>query len=106
MNGDFLDELYQVLLERKNAGGAHSYTASLYAGGGEKIGRKIVEESAEVLIEAVKSDPDNLIDESADLLFHLMVLWAHHDITPKQIINTLRARMGISGHKEKASRSG
>lgn len=105
MTNDFLDELYQILLERKNASGEKSYVASLYAGGAEKIGRKITEEASEVLIEAIKNDLDKIVAESADLLFHMMVLWAHNDITPEHVINTLRARMGVSGHVEKASRN-
>ena len=102
---DILNELYAVLQSRKNEAVDQSYTASLYAGGAEKISRKITEEASEVLIDAIKGDTDNVINESADLLFHMMVLWAHMDIKPDDILGILKSRMGTSGHAEKASRS-
>ncbi len=104
MSDDILNTLYETLKSRKTAAPDESYAASLYAGGAEKIGRKITEEASEVLIEAVKGDSDKIAAESADLLFHMMVLWAHHDITPDDVINILKARMGVSGHAEKAER--
>ncbi len=65
---------------------------------------KIEEESEEVVEAAFAEDNKHLIYESADLLFHLMVLWADAGITPDDVLEELKRREGISGHEEKAAR--
>lgn len=99
-----IEELYQVLLERKSAETSESYVASLYAKGTPKIAEKVGEEAVEAIIEAVRGDKEALKNESADLLFHLMVLWADQGIVPDDVLGVLQERMGLSGHDEKASR--
>lgn len=99
-----IDELYQILKDRQGADPAESYVASLYAKGTEKIAEKVGEEAVETIIEAVKGNKEKLTSESADLLFHLMVLWADQGILPDDVWSTLQSRLGTSGHKEKASR--
>ncbi len=79
--------------------------ASLYAKGTEKIAEKVGEEAVETIIEAVKGDRQKLASESADLLFHLMVLWADQGLTPDDVLSILENRMGVSGHAEKAART-
>ncbi len=99
-----LEQLYQVILSRRGADPAQSNTARLFAKGKKKIAQKLGEEAVEALIEGVKGDRDGLIAESADLLYHLLVLWAALDVTPDAVWDALRAREGISGIDEKASR--
>ena len=100
----FLDELYRVIKSRKGADPETSYTAQLFDGGVEKIARKIGEESTEVIVSALRETPAHVVSESADLLYHLMVLWAEQDITPEDVYDELASRAGTAGVEEKASR--
>lgn len=104
MNTDSLEQLYQTILARKEADPAESYVASLYAKGTAKIAQKVGEEAVETCIEALQSNIEKLKEESADLLFHLMILWADQGITPADVLTVLKKRTGTSGHAEKASR--
>lgn len=99
-----IDDLYQTLLARKSADPETSYVASLYSKGTAKIAQKVGEEAVETAIEALQGNKEKLKEESADLLFHLMVLWADQGITPDDVTSILQKRMGTSGHDEKASR--
>jgi phosphoribosyl-ATP pyrophosphohydrolase len=99
-----LEELYRVILSRRGADPAQSNTAKLFAKGKKKIAQKLGEEAVEALIEGVRGDREGLVAESADLLYHLLVLWAALDVTPEEVWAALRAREGISGIAEKASR--
>ncbi len=104
MSDQTIQKLYQTLLERKGAAPEESYVASLYHKGTAKIAQKVGEEAVETCIEALQGNTKKLTEESADLLFHLMVLWADQGITPDDVLNVLEKRMGTSGHAEKASR--
>ena len=99
-----IEELFEVIKARKNAAADDSYVASLYAKGTGKISQKVGEEAVETIIEAMKGDKQALKAESADLLFHLMVLWADQDIEPENIFEILQGRMGLSGLEEKKRR--
>ena len=107
-----IDELYQVLQERKEASPKDSYVASLYGKGAEKMCAKIREEAEEVIVEAlalnghesVETIRNKLKGEAVDLMFHLWILLAHYNITPDDIHTIFQERFGISGHTEKASR--
>jgi phosphoribosyl-ATP pyrophosphohydrolase len=99
-----LEELYRVIQARREADPAKSHTAKLFAQGRDKIAQKLGEEAVETLIEGVKGDKDGVVSESADLLYHLLVLWAALDVKPDEVWAALRAREGISGIAEKASR--
>lgn len=104
MTDKIFDELFDVIKERKNADPESSYVASLYSKGTAKISQKIGEEAVETCIEALQGNKEKLAEESADLLFHLMVLWADAGLEPKDISDILIQRFGTSGHEEKASR--
>ena len=104
MSEHILDQLYKILQDRKNADSADSYVASLYEKGIDKIAGKLGEETAETIVEAVRGDKGKVTEESADLLFHLMVLWAHLDVKPEDVFDVLEQRSGTSGHVEKAAR--
>lgn len=99
-----LDRLYATIESRKGADPATSYTARLMARGQEKLAQKLGEEATEAVIEAIKGDAAKLILESADLLYHLLALWATLGVKPAQVWAELARREGISGITEKSSR--
>lgn len=105
MSKDVLNQLFEIIESRKSADPESSYVASLYAKGTSKIAQKVGEEAVETCIEALQGDKDKLAQESADLLFHLMVLWADQGLTPDDILKVLESRLGTSGHDEKANRN-
>ena len=102
---EILARLYDTIVARKGADAAQSYTAHLLAGGPEAICRKIGEEAAEVTIEGLKGDGPAITRESADLIYHLMVLWADAEVRPDEVWAELSRREGVSGHAEKAARA-
>lgn len=101
-----LDRLFATVLARKACDPARSYTASLLSAGLEKCAKKFGEEAMETVIAALHKDKGELAKESADLLYHLTVLWAATGLTPEEVYAVLQSREGMSGHEEKASRSG
>lgn len=105
MSHAVFDDLFRVISSRKGADAGESYTAGLFAKGRAKIAQKVGEEAVETCIEALQGDREKLAAESADLLYHLMVLWADADLTPDDIFAILEKRQGTSGHAEKASRA-
>ena len=105
MSSEILNELYGVLQERKTASSEKSYVASLYAGGMERIAKKIGEEATEVVIAGLTGEETEIVNEMSDLWFHCMVMLAHRNISPEQVLVELSNRFGRSGIEEKASRS-
>ncbi len=99
-----LDQLYGVIASRKGADPETSYTAKLFAKGPRKIAQKLGEEAVETVIAALAEGPDKVASESADLLYHLLVLWAEAGVAPDQVWAELARRQGISGVDEKKSR--
>lgn len=102
--GHILDRLFTVIEARREADPAVSHTARLFQRGTRKIAQKMGEEAVETVIEAVRGKRDRLIEESADLMYHLLVLWADARITPRQVWEELARREGVSGVAEKESR--
>ncbi len=102
MTEHWIENLYATILSRKDAEASTSYVASLFAKGPKKIAQKVGEEATEVVL--AREEPEELIKESADLLFHLCVLWAQAGITPAQVAEELARREGVSGLEEKAAR--
>lgn len=100
-----LDQLYAVVNARKGDDPDQSYTARLFAKGTPKIAQKLGEEAVETVIAALAEGPENVASESADLLYHLMVLWADKGIDPADVWAILAQRQGISGLAEKAART-
>lgn len=103
--GTVLSALDQVLQQRKAAAADDSYVASLYAGGAAKIGKKVGEEAAELIIAALQESDQHLINETADLWFHSMVMLAHRGLDSDAVLAELARRFGLSGHVEKAART-
>lgn len=102
---DTLHSLYKVILARKAQDASASYVASLFEKGTGKIAQKVGEEAVETVIEAMRGDAKALTNESADLLFHLMILWADQGIMPDDVFAELDRRQGVSGHDEKKART-
>ncbi len=100
----FIDSLFQTIKERRGADPETSYTAKLFEGGAEEISRKIGEEATEVIVAALRETPAHVVSESADLIYHLMVLWAAQDISLDDVFEELESRAGTSGIEEKESR--
>ena len=100
-----LARLAETIAARKGADPASSYTAKLLAGGPERIAKKLGEEAVETVIAAVQGDRDALAAESADLLYHWLVLLEASGVTPDQVADKLAAREGTSGIEEKNSRT-
>ncbi len=104
LDGRVLDELFEVIESRKGGDPEASYTAKLLAGGAEAVAAKVREEAAETVIAGVSEDATRLAAESADLLYHLLVLWAARGLAPDTVWSVLAARRGTSGLAEKAAR--
>ena len=103
-NETTLTDLFAVIESRKGGDVSRSYTAKLFAGGTDKIAEKLGEEAVETVIAAVKGSDGELVGESADLLYHLLVLLAAKGIKPEAVFAELRRREGMSGMDEKAAR--
>ncbi|EMD81858.1 phosphoribosyl-ATP diphosphatase [Pacificimonas flava] len=101
---DTLRRLADIVARRAGAAPQESHTAALLAKGRAKVAEKLGEEAVETVIAAVQGDRAALISESADLLFHLSVLWHDAGIGPEDVDAELARREGRSGLEEKAAR--
>lgn len=101
---EVLERLYAVIAARKGGDPETSYTARLLSRGTAKIAQKLGEEAVEALIEAVRGNRPALAEESADLLYHLLVLWADAGVQPAEVWAVLAGREGTSGVYEKRNR--
>ncbi|HTU24068.1 MAG TPA: phosphoribosyl-ATP diphosphatase [Pirellulales bacterium] len=102
-----LDQLMLTIEERKASRSAGSYTTRLLEGGVPAIGKKVLEEAAEVVEAAGEPHAEgreHLVREAADLVYHLLVMLAARDATLDDVEEELARRFGISGLEEKASR--
>ena len=98
-----LDKLFATIASRKGGDADTSYTAKLLASGVEKCAKKFGEEATEAVIAAIQQDKTELAKESADVLYHLLVLWAASGITPQDVYAVMQSRECQSGLDEKAS---
>ena len=101
---DILNQLAQVLEERKQADPDSSYVAKLYANGLDAILKKIGEEATETVMAGKDGDAEKIVYETADLWFHSLVLLAQQGLGPNDVLRELQRRFGLSGLEEKASR--
>lgn len=100
LNAAILDRLYDVLVSRKGGDPAKSYTAKMYGKGITKIAQKVGEEGVETALAAVAESHEDLLEESADLLYMLLLLWAAKDVQPHEVYAVLDTRFGKSGIRE------
>lgn len=104
MAGFTLSDLEARIAERASASPEESWTAKLIAAGPERAAKKLGEEAVEAVIAAVKGDRAELIAESADLLYHLLVVLKARDVALQDVLSQLEARTARSGLAEKAAR--
>jgi phosphoribosyl-ATP pyrophosphohydrolase len=103
---DILNELWLVIESRKGGDPDRSYVSRLFAKGDDTILKKLGEECIEVVIASKGGNVNQVVYESADLLFHLMVMLSNYGLTLDEVVRELGRREGMSGLAEKASRSG
>lgn len=101
---DTLFQLERTIRQRRAADPSSSYVAKLSGRGRSKIAQKVGEEAVETVIAAMADDRAGVVGESADLLFHLLLLLADLDISLDDICDELDRREGVSGLAEKAAR--
>jgi phosphoribosyl-ATP pyrophosphohydrolase len=99
-----LSDLEKIVAERGRSGDTGSWTAKLFAGGMEKAAKKLGEEAVETVIAAVGGDRDAVVSESADLIYHWLVVLALSGVPLSDVLDELARRTGQSGLAEKASR--
>jgi phosphoribosyl-ATP pyrophosphohydrolase len=99
-----LSRLEQTIAARRAASPDESYVAKLNAKGLPKIAQKLGEEATEAVIAAVSGSNEELVSESADLLFHLLVLLNAKGVSLDHVLAELDRREGLSGLEEKANR--
>ncbi|MBI3600648.1 MAG: phosphoribosyl-ATP diphosphatase [Nitrospinae bacterium] len=97
MGGFIIDNVYEVIQDRKRNMREGSYVSSLFKSGKDKILKKIAEEASEVVIGSKNDKKEEIIWEIADLWFHSLILLGYHDILPQDIYNELQKRFGKSG---------
>ena len=103
MNEQTIKELYSVLKQRKKSSEGQSYTSHLIKNP-ELLAKKIGEESSELIIDFIKKNKQGTIKESADLIYHVLVVWVSLGINPREIWNELSSRKFKSGIEEKKNR--
>lgn len=110
-DGRALERLFEVIESRRGADPGESHTAALFAKGAKQIAKKLGEEAVETVIEGASEEGPGgadgrarLVSESADLLYHLLVLWAARGVRPAEVWAELERRSGVSGIAEKAAR--
>jgi phosphoribosyl-ATP pyrophosphohydrolase len=99
-----LESLAKIVAERAGAGGERSYTRKLIEQGPEKAAKKLGEEAVETVLAAVSGDKQALVAESADLLYHLLVVLEARGVALNEIYAELERRTAQSGIDEKESR--
>jgi phosphoribosyl-AMP cyclohydrolase / phosphoribosyl-ATP pyrophosphohydrolase len=95
--GGILERLYQTIEARKRQPTAESYTSKLLESGVDRILKKVVEEAGEVALAGKGGKKDEIVYETADLLFHTLVALGYHDITLQDVYQELATRFGKSG---------
>ncbi|MBM3547256.1 MAG: phosphoribosyl-ATP diphosphatase [Alphaproteobacteria bacterium] len=104
LDGALLDRLFKVIESRRGADPETSHTAKLFQRGTKRIAQKVGEEAVEAVIEAIRGNRQKLTAESADLMYHLLVLWADAGIHPNDVWTELSRRDGMSGIAERRAR--
>lgn len=100
-----LDRLWSVVTSRRDADPMLSHSARLLSRGTAKVAQKFGEEAVECLIEATLGNHRALVAESADVLYHLIVMWVDAGVRPEEVWAELHRREGVSGIAEKAARA-
>lgn len=102
---DILQQLAEVLEQRKTADPESSYVAKLYGKGLDAILKKVGEEAIETVMAAKDGNKEQIIHETADLWFHTLIMLSQQGLGPDDVLNELARRFGLSGLEEKTNRS-
>ena len=102
---DSLERLYLAVIAAKDLDPATSRTARLFRRGPAKMAKKLAEETIEVVIDAINGDSEAVVRESADLLYHLTVLWASAGVRPEDVWREMQRRERLLGIAEKMPKS-
>ncbi|MEQ8193345.1 MAG: phosphoribosyl-ATP diphosphatase [Rhodospirillales bacterium] len=94
---EILNHLYRVIASRRGVDPKESYTAKLYDRGPGQIAKKVGEEAVEVAMALLAQTPKEVVEESADLIYHLFVLWAQAGVKPEDVWAELKRRDGAAG---------
>jgi len=92
---EFLNKLQEVIEQRKSSSTEKSYTAQLFAKGIKKISQKVGEEATETILEAMDGNKELFLEESADLMYHLLVLISAQNLRLEDVVKTLEKRHRI-----------
>lgn len=101
---NIIEQLEAIIEDRRTGDPDTSYVAKLTGQGRTKMAQKLGEEAVEAVIAAVEDDPEEMVGEAADLIFHLLVTLADMDIGWDEVLAELARREGVSGLDEKAAR--
>jgi len=101
---EVFDRLFRTIASRRNCPRDDSYTSSLFVGGVDTIGGKVLEEAAELVEAARIKGPEEVIHEAADLIYHAWVLLAEAGVSPTDVREELARREGVGGLEEKRNR--
>ena len=102
---NYLTDLQKIIQSKKNGDPNQSYTAQLFFKGLNEIQKKFCEEAIELIIASASKNKTQTIYESADVLFHLLVLLTENNISIEEIVDELKKRSGVSGLEEKSNRN-
>lgn len=105
MSAFTLDDLAAIVRARASGEAAASYTKTLLDRGPSRVARKFGEEAVELIVAAVEGDRAAVVSETADVLYHCLVLLAASGVALSDVMTELERRTALSGHEEKASRS-
>ena len=95
--GGIIDELFGVIEQRRGSEPEESYVARTFSRGQEHVAKKVGEEGVEVALAGALGDKKGVVSESADLLFHLLMLWSATGVAPAEVFDELSKRRGVSG---------
>ena len=104
VNNQVIERVFEVIQDRRNGDPKESYVAKQFGKGRAKIAEKVGEEAVETVIAAIQDNKREIIAESTDLLFHLLMLWADAGVKPGDVYAELARREGMSGITEKKQR--
>ena len=99
-----IERVYDVINSRRDGDPKESYVAKQFGKGRAKIAEKVGEEAVETVIAAIQDDKREIVAESTDLLFHMLMLWADAGVKPADVFSELARREGMSGITEKKQR--
>ncbi|MBQ27088.1 MAG: bifunctional phosphoribosyl-AMP cyclohydrolase/phosphoribosyl-ATP diphosphatase [Nitrospiraceae bacterium] len=100
VRGGVIDRLYDIIVNRRKHPNARSYVSTLMQAGQDRILKKITEEAGEMILGSKNQNRSEIIAETSDLLFHVLIVLGFHDIPPQELYQELANRYGISGHRK------